>query len=207
MLSRRLLLGLLPIASLTWLTASVLIAGALRPGYSHSAQFMSELGAPGAWTMNVFGFIPTELLMLAFVALAAKALRRSPLALVGLALLAVYAIGLIIGALAPCDLGCRPAVPSLTHQMHMLAGLIAYLSALISITVLAIAAARRGAWRLMVAGFVCAAGGIGLLVILDPDLAQVGLVQRGLEALIYGWLILFGVWLSRLSDEAPPAPG
>jgi hypothetical membrane protein len=126
MLSLRLLLGLLPIASLTWLTASVLIAGALRPGYSHSAQFMSELGArgaPGAWTMNVFGFIPAELLMVGFIALAAKALRRSPLALVGLALLAVYAIGLIVGALAPCDLGCRPAVPSLTHQIHMLAGL------------------------------------------------------------------------------------
>jgi hypothetical protein len=78
---------------------------------------------------------------------------------------------------------------------------------LISITILAIAAGGQGAWRLMVAGFVCAAGGFGLLFILDPDLAQVGLVQRGLEALIYGWLILFGVWLSRLSDEATPAPG
>jgi hypothetical protein len=45
-LSRR-LLALLPIASLVWLAASVLIAGALRPGYDHSAQFMSELGASG----------------------------------------------------------------------------------------------------------------------------------------------------------------
>ena len=202
-LSRR-LLAVLPIASFAWLAASVLIAGVLRPSYDHSAQFMSELGArgtSGAWAMNVFGFIPAELLMLGFIVLAARAWRRQGLALIGLAALSVYAVGLIIGALAPCDAGCRPATPSTTHQIHMLAGVIAYISALAGIALLALAAGRRGARLLMIAGLACAAGGLALLANLDPDLAQVGLVQRGLESLIYGWLIAFGLWLSRTSER------
>lgn len=210
LLSRRLMLRVLPMASLAWLSASVLIAGALRPGYSHSAQFMSELGArgtSGAWAMNVFGFIPAELLMLGFIALAATMVRRNAFALIGLAGLSVYALGLIVGALAPCDPGCRPAAPSVTHEIHMLAGMVAYLSGLIGIAILALAAGRAGAHRLMIIGLACAAGGLGLLVNLDPDFAQVGLIQRSLEALIYGWLILLGLWLSRVGDEAPPAPG
>lgn len=207
-LSRR-LLALLPIASLVWLAASVLIAGALRPGYSHSAQFMSELGASGAsgaWAMNLFGFIPAELLMLGFIGVAAAASKRNSLTLIGLAALAVYAVGLIVGALAPCDLGCRPADPSAVHHIHMLAGMTAYVSGLVGIAVLAVAVGRMGARWLMAAGLVCATGGLFLLVSLDPNLAHVGLVQRGLEGLIYGWLIAFGLWLSRLSGQAS-APG
>jgi hypothetical membrane protein len=196
----RCLLALLPIASLVWLAASVLIAGALRPGYDHSAQFMSELGASGtsgAWAMNVFGFLPAELLMLGFIALATARLRRNSLALIGLAALTLYAGGLIVGALAPCDPGCRPVNPSATHEIHLLAGTVAYLSGLVGIAVLACAAGRVGARGLIMTGLACGIGGVLLLVNLDPDFARVGLIQRGLEGLIYAWLIAFGLWLSR----------
>ncbi len=201
-LSRR-LTALLPIASAIWLAASVLIAGALRPGYSHSAQFMSELGATGtsgAWAMNGFGFIPAELLLLAFLCLAAAAMRRRGLALAGLSVLAVYALGLIIGALAPCDTDCRPVDPSATHRIHMLAGAVAYLSGLTGIALLAVAVGRLGARRLMIAGIACGAVGLALFLSLAPEHPQVGLIQRGLESVIYGCLIAFGLWLSRFSE-------
>ncbi len=207
--SRR-LIALLPIASAAWLAGSALIAGAMRPGYDHVSQFLSELGAsgtPGGAAMNYLGFIPTELFMLGFLALALRVMRPGPLGLAGLALLAVYAVSLIIAALAPCDAGCRPDTPSLSHTIHMATGSIAYLSALAGMAVLAIATGRRGAPRLMVAGLACAMAGAALLAGLDANSGVVGLVQRSLEGVIYAWLILFGLWLaSRPPHASAPAP-
>ena len=206
MLTSRRLIAVLPIASAVWLAGSSVIAGAMRPGYDHMSQFLSELGAsgtPGGAAMNYLGFIPTELFLLAFVVLALRVLRPGPLALIGLALMALNVLSLFAAALAPCDAGCRPATPSLSHTIHIATGSIAYLSAVIGIAVLAIATGRRGAPRLMVAGLACAVAGTALIAVLDADSGVVGLVQRSLEAVIYAWYILFGLWLAK---SAPPTP-
>lgn len=91
----------LPIASYLWLFMTVLIAGALHPGYSHVGQFMSELGAqgaPGGWMVNYLGFLPTEILFLGFVGLAFRRAGRDGVTRVGLVLLGLYAVSLIIAA-------------------------------------------------------------------------------------------------------------
>ena len=75
-------------------TLFVVWAAALTPDYSHDSQFISELGAMGApyeLFVRLAGFLPAGLLLVAFSALAFRALPRSrsvSLALFGLALYA-----------------------------------------------------------------------------------------------------------------------
>jgi hypothetical membrane protein len=198
-LSSRLLV-LLPAASALWLAGSVLILGALRPGYSHAAQFMSELGASGtslAWAMNFLGFIPAELFILGFVVLAARRVGRAPLALTGLGLTGLYAAALIVDALFPCDATCWPADPSLTHDIHIAAGALAYLAGLAAVGVLGLSVWREGGRALGLAGPALALAGLGLLGAMDPDSPVVGLVQRALESVIFVGLIGYGAWLER----------
>jgi hypothetical membrane protein len=56
------------LAPLLWVTGIVL-CGTLRPGYSHFAQYISELGERGSSTeflMRYGAFVPTGLMHLAF---------------------------------------------------------------------------------------------------------------------------------------------
>jgi hypothetical membrane protein len=51
---------------------TVVVAGALTPGYSHVSQYISELGARGApqeWGVRLAGFLPSGILLLASVRL------------------------------------------------------------------------------------------------------------------------------------------
>jgi Protein of unknown function (DUF998) len=111
---------------------TVVVAGALTPGYSHVSQYISELGARGApqeWGVRFAGFLPSGILLLAFCSFAYAALPRSSgttLALVGLAL---YAAGYLVAAAYPCDLGCRPDKPTSSQLIHNAGGLLGYLLA------------------------------------------------------------------------------
>jgi hypothetical membrane protein len=194
------LIVLLPLVSGLWLATGVIIAGALRPGYDHASQFMSELGAtgtPGAWAMNYLGFIPTELFFLAFLMQAAMACRREPLMLTGFAALNLYALSLIIAAVFSCDAGCRPQDPSFGHQIHIVTGLAAYLLALTGIAVLAVASGRAGAKIIQWTGLATTAIGLIAFTQLTPDNPLAGAFQRGLEASLYTWFVLLAIHLAR----------
>src|SRR3712207_475313 len=79
------------LAAVVLAVATPLLFGALRPGYDHARQYISELGeegAPRAALVNGAGFLPTGLLVCAFLALAVGHLPARRLALVGACLLA-----------------------------------------------------------------------------------------------------------------------
>jgi hypothetical protein len=67
------------------------LCGTLRPGYSHAAQFISELGAAGtphAALMNLGGFIPSGLLI------------------------GIFGAGLALAGGFPCAPGCPQDAPT-----------------------------------------------------------------------------------------------
>ena len=193
-------LQVLPIVSYAWLVATVLIAGALHPGYDHASQFMSELGAqqaPNAWAVNYLGFLPTELFFLAFIGLALTRVGRNGWLRAGLLALSLYAVGLFIAAFFPCDSGCRPDDPSATHLVHIASGLGAYLFGILGLFLLA-----AGRWRsqhraLALSGFAVGLFALFCFVQLTPDNAVVGLNQRALETGLYLWCIVFAFKLGR----------
>ena len=198
---RKNLLLVFPVLSLIWFASTIIIAGAHYPGYSHIAQFISELGATGSphgRYVNYLGFIPTELLLLAFVFCALAYVPKTPRNYAGLAFVSIYALTLGISAVFPCDFQCRPDTPSLTHLIHVYASFPGYLSAIVAIFVLSSGALPGPSSKVFQYGSYFA-GAVGLVaaVNLNPQTGLVGSFQRLLEFFIYGWLVFFAYHLRR----------
>jgi Protein of unknown function (DUF998) len=74
------------VLALLWVLFLTLLGGAQFSGYSHAAQFISELGAghaPHEQLVRWAGFLPAGSLLLVFCAAAWAALPRSTLATLG----------------------------------------------------------------------------------------------------------------------------
>lgn len=171
--------------------ATPLLGGALRPGYSHCAQYISELGeigAPHAAWVNRLGFLPIGLLVLLFCALAARGLTATR-ERIGLLCLSGVGWSYLVAAFFACDPGC-PADGPLRQQLHNAAGVLEYVGGGAGILLL------RGGSPL---SWLCAAGTwLGLAGMLTPDLADWrGLFQRVAELSLFGWLAAVGARLRR----------
>lgn len=197
------LLAITSAASLGVMTLIVIVAGVLTPGYSHVSQFISELGATGApqeGLVRFAGFLPAGLLLLAFCVLGLCVLPRSPALVAGLLGLAVYAMGYLVAAGFPCDLGCHSAEPSTSQLIHNAGGLVGYLLAPIFLFALSRAArAWSNAFVLVVAGYIASGAALIGLLTLSPSSAVVGLSQRLLEVAVLGWVALCGLYVARQS--------
>lgn len=171
----------------------IIAGGAAWPGYSHTGQFISELGATGAphgRLVSMGGFLPVGMLLTTFAVLAAFVAPLSGLRLAGFAGLALFALGYIGAAFYPCDFGCRPETPSASQMMHNLSGLGGYLGAPVGLILLGFAARRwPGAGWLFPLGLVCGVvSGLAFLVMLaEPPFG--GLVQRVLEGAVAIWTL------------------
>lgn len=177
------------------------VGGALTPGYSQLSMYISELGARGApleWPVRIAGFLPAGLLMLAFCLHAWHTLPRSwrvTLCLLGLGL---YTLGYLVAVVFPCDLGCRPAEPSLSQVIHNVAGLLGYLFAPLLLLGMAREARRwQGAGHLVLPGYAAALLAFVGLLTLTPDSPLAGLSQRAIEASVLLWFTLLGAYLAR----------
>lgn len=171
------------------------------PGYSHAAQFISELGAhgaPQAQLVNWAGFLPTGILLTLFAWFAWRALPASLAATLGLSGLSLFSLGYVAAAFFPCEPGCLPAEPSLSQTLHNLLGLAGYLTA--PPTLLALGWAARswpGARYLATLGFIGGGGALAGLLGLSPDFAYVGLSQRLLEGSVLAWVVGCALYLRR----------
>ena len=184
-----------PFLSFIWLLMSVLWAGQLYSEYHHGSQFISELAATGTAygaLMNYGGFLPTEIFMLVFCFAAFQVLPKSRGNLWGLMLIAAYAISLVLAAVFPCDLGCRPEEPTLSHELHLLFGMGAYALGLIGIALLFWDLKRwhpNSSWSFF--GLALAVVAAVLLVNFDPENPWVGWVQRATELTLYSGFTIF----------------
>ena len=176
-----------------------LLAGMATPGYSHAAQFISELGAAQAayeYPVRFFGFLPAGIALLAFCGFAHASLPKSGLTTAALGALALYALGYVAAAFFPCDLGCRPSNPSASQIIHNLVGGIGYLLAPGLLFALALSARSWPASAPLAAlGFIAAGIAVLGLLTLSPLSPYVGWSQRAIEASVLGWAIACGWYL------------
>jgi len=119
-------------------TIVVIILGALRPGYCHRAQLLSELGeagAPNAIIMNTAGFSLLGALMIAFAFGLNRGISEGKGSKVDPALLAVHGAGYVAVGFFPCDPGCLAV--SFTGVMHVWASFIIGISFILALFLIA----------------------------------------------------------------------
>lgn len=169
----------------------MLFGGALlKPGYSHLAQYISELGASGsahARLISVAGFVPVGLIAAWLLATTARLAPVGGASRLGYWLLLCEPLAWIGSALAPCDLGCPPG-GSISQQLHTLLGVFTYGGTALGLLLLATAPRLRSGFRLLWTAL--AAAWLLLFVLMAaPELAPWrGLLQRLAEWLVYGAL-------------------
>lgn len=194
-------------AAVAMAIATPLAGGALRPGYLHLTQFISELGEMGAEhgaQISAFGFAPTGVLVLLFLALAAPSLPRTRRATLGLLAFAAVGVAYLVAAVARCDAGC-PSTGSPSQTVHNLFGALEYVGAVAGLLLLASAFDASPTWRSMApATVVCAVlVGVGFGLLLVPSLLPLrGLLQRVAEVGVFGWIALTSVALLRDKVDA-----
>lgn len=165
--------------------------GALKPGYSHVSQYISELnaiGTPYDWQIGLFGFVPFGLLLAVVLMLAAPLLPIRGVARVGYWMLLLEAVAYIGSAFAPCDAGC-PADGSLSQQLHNLLGLLTYLGTCVGVVLLACGTGLRSRTRALLLVVAMLWLLLFFAMVLAPFELLRGLVQRMGEAMLYGTLL------------------
>lgn len=172
-----------------------ILGGVFFPGYSHTRDYISELGASGTITgvwVSYLGFLPIGLLLAAFLITASPLLSARGWARVGFYLLYGAPLGYISSAFAPCDLGC-PVEGSLSQQIHSLLGLPEYIGGGLGLLLFAGSYFKEGSdklGRLLIAG----AGVftlLGLLLMMFPaNAGHMGLNQRIAEIALFGGMLV-----------------
>ncbi len=203
----RLAFGLLVVGELIQL-GTVLVGGAVYPGYDHARQYISELGATGAVTgpaVSWWGFVPSGLFITAFCLIAAWLLRRNALAVVACFMLAWYGLSLSAAGVYPCAFECARTEASFDAMMHDLVGGTGYLTGVLGVAIAALAIRSGEARWLRPVGLTCAfVAAVGFAAII-ADVELGGLFQRALEGSLAVFLLALGWALARGSLPASRA--
>lgn len=175
----------------------VILFARRRPAYSHVRQTISELGesgAPDAKKVAIFAFAPAGHAIWLFVAALAFAelrLAEGP----GLWLFALLGLGYVGAAMFPCDPGA-PVWGTWRNNVHNLVAGAGYLGALAGMIelgrVMEDIPALQSIAALSQGGGQAALFGVFLLSFPSP---LRGLVQRLVEAVFYGWMLLVAIML------------
>jgi hypothetical membrane protein len=113
-----------------WMLAGVTVGGWLYPGYSHTQQAMSELGARNRPTAKIHPFINNFPIGLLFSVFGFALLRDRAVPLIAGLLLIVHGLSHIVAGLFPCDEDMGAKRASTAHKVHAMAGVIMYFSLL-----------------------------------------------------------------------------
>ena len=194
MIRAGLLCGL--IAPVLW-AAAIIIAGAMRPGFDHIDQYISELGERGSSTeyfMRYGGFILTGIMHVGFAAALYASLvpltGRPRLTLLVAVLVALDGIGRAGAGVFSCEPGC--AAPEVLRQrLHGLSATMAFLSIAAAASLAAILCYRNRRLRPLSA-YSLASGCAGLIFLVMMSASEATHVHTGLyERLASGVLSLW----------------
>jgi hypothetical membrane protein len=197
----------LAIASVLYAATFYVMGAWLKPGYSHSANFISELnatGTPWAQELGLFGFVPLGLILAAFLLVAYPLARLAGRSRAGFILLWSQPAAFIGAALAPCDSGCSGS--SALQQIHHLIGLVTYLAASVAFFLLSFHSRLAAGGRRFLR--IAALAWLGLFVLmLVPELAPIrGLLQRVADAILWITVLLVAWRMLAPADGTSPAP-
>lgn len=190
-----------------WIVASVTYSGMIYPGYSHIDQAMSELHAVGSPIEEIAPFInhyPLAILFAGFGFFVMSYFYSRAAKVAGFLIL-LHGVATLSAGYFPCDAGCVPEVPSTTHMVHGLSGLVVLLTLLIAPAIWAFIANRelQIAWF----GWLSAAVLLGQILMMMPVIESTstgqsfGLYQRLAYGLPLTWVFVFALLLIRDSGE------
>ncbi len=180
---------------------AVILSAALRPGYDHVSQLISELGETGGSTaqlMTYLGFYPTGILILLFSVSCFAAIRRNLLSLAGAVLVGLASLALIVAGIFSCDVGCAMEDPSTDQMLHTAAAMVAFLGMIAASVLWSLRFRTLDHWRgLWIYSLLTGIGAFGLFVafLLLSESQIDGLVQRLLVLVLFIWLMVFSARL------------
>jgi hypothetical membrane protein len=189
---------------------AVMLATAWRPGFDHRLQYLSELGERGSTTaalMNFFGIVPTGLLFMSFGFSVLASYRAHRLLAAAGALVVLHGICRPIAAFFPCDVGCRPELPSLSQTIHNFSATIAFVSLTAALFVAGPWLVARKCGALIITatyalGFVAVAA--QAILVTAPG-GNLGLYQRLALGALQAWVAVLALHFMSGSPEARDA--
>ena len=181
----------------------IVLCGALRPGYSHFAQYISELGERGSSTeflMRYGAFVPTGVMHLAFAGTLATRFSSSRLGVLAAILLGLNGLARIGAGFFPCEVGCEET-GSFGQRMHSLSAGVGFLALVVS-TVLWSAVFTRSSKLKNLAAYSAVSGVLGLAFLLlmlwsAEQGAAKGLFERLSSGVLSLWILVFALRLVR----------
>jgi hypothetical membrane protein len=212
-LKHRSLLALGGIAGPAIFTITTVVAAGMRPGYSHVDNLISELGAtnaPHASIMNVGGFIPCGLLLVALAAALWQALPARRMARAGAVLVAAFGCGVAASGVFSCDLGCPQNGGSVEHLIHQRIAPIIFVALIAATAMLGREFSRLSTWRHLAAySWATSAQAFVFMALLINSLdtrTLSGLWQRLMIACLFLWCAIIGVAVFRQLRRASSLP-
>ena len=179
-----------------WIVVGVYTAGKLYPGYSHTKQFCSELGAAGSPTEKLSPIINNYPLGLLFCLFGwyVLQLENAPLliALVGWLTIS-HGVATWFAGYFPMDGDPQTKTPTLSCRIHSWAGLVMLMSLLIAPILVAVSSYTSISFRLF--SILCVCITCCFLVLLKQAFKQKGSAGT-YQRLSYGVQLL---WLSAFS--------
>ena len=191
---------------LLWLSL-IAVAGAIRPGFSHITQYISELADRGSTTetlMRYAGFEFTGILYLCFASALMAHFTNRRLIKLAACLFALDGLGRIGAGVFPCDPGC--AGLSLSQDLHHLFATIGFCSGILATITCGIIFRIQGrskifAWYSVGSGI----SAMTFLLLMTWGLNPVkttGLFEHLATGILSLWLLVFAVCLFRDSNQA-----
>jgi len=200
------------VAPLLWV-AVIVIAGAVRPGFDHVGQYISELGERGSnaeMFMRYGGFVTTGLMHIAyaaaFYAVVIRVSGQVRLPLLLALFIALNGIGRVGAGVFACEPGCA-APEVLAQRLHSLSATIAFLSIIAAVSLGAIVFRADNRLRPL-AAYSLASGCAGLIFLWLMSSSEAthvftGLYERLASGVLTLWVFVTALWL--LSLSAPNA--
>lgn len=189
-------------------TAVVITTALLQPDYSHTQNFISELGAsgaPNAAVMNYAGFVIGGLLTASLGLALFKLPSRGRLALAASVLVSLFGIGVAMSGVVSCDPGCPQDTGTTANMLHNTIAPIAFLC-LISASLLFGLQWRNEAGNRNLSNYSFASGliALGFLALLVSSLETrelTGLWQRLLLFVLFSWCVITSLSFGKAANE------
>jgi hypothetical membrane protein len=203
------------LAPVLWLSI-IIVCGAMRPGFSHLTQYISELGERGGSTeflMRYLGFLPTGLMHVAFAAFLYRAFGRSRMAVLAAALLATNGVARVGAGVFPCAPGCDGGRLDVGQRMHSLSAEVGFFALIGAAVLWGVVFRAHESLRGLSVYSICS-GFLGLLFLAlmarsAESRAGTGLFERLSSGSLSLWIFVFAArtWrLKSLNTVGAPSP-
>jgi hypothetical membrane protein len=180
----------------------VLALGFLWSGYNHVTQFISELGgvgAPNAIIMNTAGFALTGMLITIFALGLHRGIKEGSRSKTGLALVAVYGLGIMATGFFPWD---KANLASFTSIMHNVVGWTSWIAMTLAPLFIARRLKNDSQWK-SYRVYSLATGSVTAVLILIYEFIGIEGYMGALQRIIVGapllWIEIMAIKLLRLS--------